>query len=277
MTTPALSPLRRVFRDQRILWWIFGVSLILAWLGSLPARSAFGDILDHSKAAARLVHGFDASAFAELMNMPEVPSGLLFTATSAHYVVLFVFLLFLSGGTYAAFHAEERLTTATFFQACGGLFWRMTRLLLVSLIPFGLLAAGMAILNAVSTGLESSPNERTSDYVFWAGCAVLGLLAIGVRLWFDLSQARTAILNERGMFKTALRTFRSLSVRLYATYVGLVLLRIALAAAVVKLWMGVAPEATFTSFLLIEFIILTHVFTRLWQRAVSVRAMEQLV
>ena len=48
-----------VWRHQRLLWWIFAVNLVLAWLGSLPVRATLGAVLDHSLESAKLVTGFD--------------------------------------------------------------------------------------------------------------------------------------------------------------------------------------------------------------------------
>lgn len=274
MTSHAPSALSRMLREHRIIWWIFAASLLLAWLGSLPARSAFGSILDHSLASDRLVHGFDLGTFTELLNSPEIPAGALFAASAAQMAVFFLFLLFLAGGINAAYDSRIPLDTGAFFQACGAHFWRMARLTLVSLIPFALLAAGFGILDGTVDRLGESPSERLPDYVRWAGLAVLGLLLLWVRAWFDLAQARTVAWGERGMFKTALRTFRQVNLRLYGAYLALGLLRLVLTAAAIWLWMRLAPESTWKALLAMESIVLIHIVTRLWQRAASVRALE---
>lgn len=268
------SALARVLRHHRIIWWTLAVSLILAWLGSLPARSAFGEVLDHSQAAGRFVNGFDLATFADLLNPAEIPQMALFSASVAQLLVFFVFLLFLVGGVYAAYASEAPLSNGAFFQACGAHFWRMGRLTLTSLIPFGLLGAGLALLKTFTERLAESPNERAEDYAFWAGLIVLGLLMLWVRAWFDLAQARTVAWGERGMFKTALRTFRLVPLRLFVGYVGIALVRLAVVGGCLWIWARMASGGALKPFLLLEGIVLVHIVTRLWQRAASVRALE---
>lgn len=270
----ASSPLARVVRHPRLIAWILGVSLILAWLSSLPARLAFGGILNHSKASSALVHGFDVGTFAELLSSPEIPQEALFAASGAHLFVWFLFLLFITGGVYATYGSPDRLTTGEFFHACGGAFWRIVRLTLTSLLPFALVGGIFALLVKWSTGLEASPNERASDHALWAGLVLAGLLMTFVRAWFDLAQAQAVLRGERGMFKLALRTFRKVTFRLYLRYVALVALRLALTVALLALWMRLAPESTGKVFLVMQLIVLVNITTRLWQRAAAVRAVE---
>jgi hypothetical protein len=276
-TTPASTPaITRVLRHHRIIWWVLGVSLLLAGLASLPARNAFGGMLDHSQAAGRLVHGFDLATFAELTGSPEVPMGALLAASTAQFFVFLVYLLFLVGGINQAYLSEQPLSTGAFFQACGANFWRMVRLTLTSLIPLGILAGLLALLMKSGDRWAELPNERTGDYILWSSLAVLGLLTLWVRAWFDLAQARTVAWEERGMFKTALRSFKLVTFRLYASYLSIALLRLLLVAGGLKLWLRVAPEATFKSFLLLEALVLIQIVTRLWQRAASVKALQAM-
>jgi hypothetical protein len=152
----------------------------------------------------------------------------------------------------------------------------MVRLTLTSLIPFGLLGGALALLMKMGERWTELPSERAGDYGLLIGLAVLGLLLLWVRAWFDLAQARTVAREERGMFKTALRTFRLVTLRLYAAYLGIALLRLVLVAGGLWLWTRLAPEATLKSFLLLETLVLVQIVTRLWQRAASVRALQAM-
>jgi hypothetical protein len=272
----APSAIFRVFWHHRILWWIMGASLLLAWVGSLPASAAFGEVLDHSLASGRLVHGFDVGAYAELMGSGDIPMGALVAASTAQLLLFLGYLLFLAGGIYQAYLSERPLSTGEFFQACGATFWRMVRLTLVALIPIGLLGAGLALLLNMRGPWSELPNERTGDYRVLVGLVVLGLLMLWVRAWFDLAQARTVAWEERGMFKTALHTFRLVSFRQYAAYLGIAVIRLLVVAGGIRLWLGVAPESTRTSFLLMEVLVLAQIVARLWQRAISVHALQML-
>ena len=54
---------RLVWRRQRVLWWVYGVNLLLALPAALRASMSFGGVLNSSLAAERLVKGFDLTAF----------------------------------------------------------------------------------------------------------------------------------------------------------------------------------------------------------------------
>ena len=64
-----------VWRHQRLVWWIFAVNLVLAWLSSLPARATLSTVLDHSLESAKLVTGFDIGTFVLLLERPMFQRG----------------------------------------------------------------------------------------------------------------------------------------------------------------------------------------------------------
>lgn len=267
--------LGQVLRRQRLVWWVFGVSFLLAWLGTLPVRSSFGAVLDHSRASAELVKGFDMATFGDLISMPEVSFNTLVGASMVPQVVFVVFMLFIVGGLLAELRADRKLLAPEFFLQAGRFFWRMVRLTLVSLIPFALLGAAFGGLYAWTDHLKEGPSERLGDYVYLGGILVLALVALWVRAWFDVAQARTVIRDERGMFKHAFRSLRGVSFRLYATYLGIGLVRLALVAGAIRLWMNVPAASVGLSFWALELVILAQVATRMWQRAASLQAQEQ--
>ena len=266
---------RLLLRHQRIVWWLFFVGLVLAGLGSIPTRVAVGSVLNHSMAAGHLVEGFDAPAFAELLAMPEVPLPALASAAVAPTVVYAVFLLFVMGGILSVYREDRKLSKAEFFENSGAWFWRMVRTMLISLIPFGMVAILFSIVRRVSDRLVESPSERLSWFVLWGGALVVGLIALWVRTWFDLAQARAVARNERGMIRNALEAVRLVSAKLYGTYVGITAIRIALVLAGLWLWSLVPHAATTVSFLVLQAVILVHIALRLWQRAASVAWYER--
>ncbi|HJW09908.1 MAG TPA: hypothetical protein VJ483_09755 [Holophagaceae bacterium] len=261
--------LGRVLRRQRLIWWIFAVSFLLAWLGTMPVRSAFGDFLDHSRASAELVNRFDIVTFGDLMSSPEIPGNALMTASLLPTGIFLFFMMFILGGVLSEYAGDRRLLAPEFFEQSGRFFWRFLRLTLVSLIPFALLGAGVALLKLWTGRLDENPNERISDYTMMGGLLFLALVALWVRAWFDLAQARAVVRDERGMFRHALRTFRRTSWRLYGTYVAIGLVHVGLVVLVVKLWLRVSPASISLSFWTLELAILAQVATRLWQRAAS--------
>lgn len=266
---------RLLLRHQRIVWWLFFVGLVLAWLGSIPARATMGFVLNHSMAASKLVNGFDVSTFAELVTMPEVPLPALISAAVAPSVIWVVFLLFVMGGILSVYREDRKLSRAEFFENSGAYFWRMVRITLISIIPFVFVGVLFSIVRRISNRAVESPNERLSWYLLWGGAVIVGLIALWIRTWFDVAQARAVARNERGMIRNAMQAFKEVSAKLYGTYVVITALRIALVLAGLWLWSLLPHRATAVSFVVLQVVILVHIALRLWQRAASVAWYER--
>src|SRR5579871_1076895 len=198
-----------LWRRQGVLWWIFVVNLICAALGTLPGFLRLHNTLAHSLAAQPLTDRFDLGMFVELIRLPNVEL-MRFTTTSYVFAFLFfVFLLFVTGGVLETYRDGRRLTTGEFFAASGAYFWRFVRLMLLSIVPF-------VIVSMIHQGLhkfaDSAGDRATADQVgIFLGLAafiIFLLLALFVRLWFDVAQVRAVGLNERGMWRNTWRAWR---------------------------------------------------------------------
>jgi hypothetical protein len=141
MTGSVRSSAGLLWRHRRLVWWIFAVNLVLAWLSSLPVRASLAAALDHSLEGLRFVNGFDFAAFAMLLGRPNFPVKPLAAASVTAAIVFFVYVLFLDGGIFAVYLDDRKLSRAEFFENCGLYFWRMLRLAIYSLIPFALALA----------------------------------------------------------------------------------------------------------------------------------------
>src|SRR5271168_2206751 len=137
-----------VWRRQRVLWWIYAVNLVLGFFATGGMVDRAGQILNHSLAADRLVHGFDVSAFVALMMRPDDPIAP--GPSNLFFMLLFAaFMLFTTGGVIATYFRDERLPSGPFFEACGYHFWRFVRLVIyfaIVLIPIGLATHGDSLL-----------------------------------------------------------------------------------------------------------------------------------
>jgi hypothetical protein len=263
-----------VWRHQRLVWWIFAVNLLLAWLASLPARAALGSVLDHSLESARFVSGFDAAALVLLLSRPDLPVSALASSSAGAAFVFFIYLLFLDGGIFAVFLDDRKLSRAEFFENSGLFFWRMSRLALYSLPFFALLAAAHGGLHGYAGKLSSNaPQERLGFFVNLGGNLLFLLLALFVRLWFDLTQARVVQDNERQLLPTVWRSLKLAlrSGKLYAGYVGIALYITMLLAAGLAIWAYLPHRATFASFLVLELVTIKLIASRLWMKAASAR------
>ena len=265
---------RRVWRHQRVLWWVFAVNLVLGAIGTAPAYHQLRRTLGHSLAGQPLTNGFDYGMFLELVRIPE--SNVYGShGQSLHAAVLFfLFMMLVTGGILTVYREDRNLNTGEFFGASGDFFWRFVRLALFPLIP-------LAILGGLFVGVDEvfdfvdyvAMSDRRGFYLILAGAVLLTLLALFVRLWFDIAQVRAVVQDEHRMWPNLWKaldiTWRNVSTlfRVYLCISGVAWVTLAFGMLI---WDKLPPTATPLTFLLLEFIILTQLLTRLWQRASAV-------
>jgi hypothetical protein len=263
-----------VWRHQRILWWVFAVNLVIGLLGAASARAQLDKLLKYSLAGESLTKGFDLGMFFELVSRPEA-NLMRSTGSSYLFAALFpIFMLFAIGGILAVYRDDREYDTGEFFAASGLFFWRFVRLTLLSLVPFGILAAMFMGVNKGSSYIgDRAVSAQTGFYILVAGCVLVLLLTLFVRLWFDVAQVRMVVQNDRRVWRNL---WRSLGIsgrkvltlfRVYLCISGVAWVTLAVGLFV---WSKLPPTATRVSFILLEFIILMQLATRLWQRASAV-------
>jgi hypothetical protein len=262
-----------VWRRQRALWLVYFVGLFLAYLGSYGLTSRVAPALEHSaQTAPRLYHAFDVSALTELAATPERP----FVQTNTNYyffpLLNALFMLFVTGGILANYERNTRLSTGEFFGACGYHFWRFFRLLLylaIVLIPLCLLTESVDPISGRVDDAFVSP--FTSVYFEIGAWAVILILAMIVRIWFDMAQVIAVAEDERRMHSALGQSARLLG-RNFFSLVWL-FLRIALVGGIAfglgaYLWAIVLrPESVWKAIILGQLMVLTLIAARLWQRA----------
>ena len=262
---------RRVWRYQRILWWLFAVNALFSMLAVRPGAEQFGDVLDQSLHAQRLSDAFDVFAFIELATKPEIQIGSTNGGAVAFSFIFFVVSLFMTGGILEAYRPGRKLSTAEFFHACGAFFWRWVRMafcLIIVLVPLIFLAA---IVKDWSSDLsENATQEKLGFWVLLAGALLLAFVLMVIRLWFDMAQVRAVADNDRAVRKSLAHSFRLTRKHfapLFRIYFGITVLAWALLVLALWLW-SVMPSRYFAlSTLMLEVVVLVWFFTRLWQRA----------
>jgi uncharacterized MnhB-related membrane protein len=263
-----------VWRHQRLVWWIFAVNLLLAWLASLPARATLSAVLDHSLESAKLVTGFDLGTFVMLLERPDVQLPSLASGAVGASLIFLVYLLFIDGGVLTVYVEDRKLSRAEFFENSGLFFWRMVRLALYSVVPFGLLmAANNGIARFAGKLWDEAPPDRLGFYVYLGGKLLVVVLALFVRLCFDLAQARVVRDNERKLFAMLWRSMKLAfrSGKLYASYLGIGLIAAAAFALGIDVWLHLPHSAMGASFLVLELVTITQIVSRLWMKAASAR------
>jgi hypothetical protein len=263
-----------VWRRQRVLWWVFAVNLALGLLGAAGARQQLDKLLQHSLAGEGLTKGFDFGMFLELVNRPE--ANLMRSAGSSFlFAALFpLFMLFVTGGILAVYREDRKFTAGDFFAASGAFFWRFVRLALFSLVPFGILFGAFSGVNKLSDYLgDRAVSAKTGFHILLAGGIVVTLLLLFVRLWFDIAQVRAVVQDEPRMWPNLWKALgiswrnKTMLFRVYLCISGVAWVTL---AGGLWLWAKLPPTATPATFLLLQFIILMQLLTRLWQRASSV-------
>lgn len=263
-----------VWRHQRLVWWIFAVNLVIAWLNSLPVRATLSTVLNHSLQSAKLVTDFDLGTLVLLVERPDVSARSLAPTAIGAGLTFLVFLLFLDGGVFTVFLEDRKLSRAEFFENAGLFFWRMTRLALYSVLPFGLLAAANGRLSGFAAKLANdAPPEKLGFFVHVAGALVIVVVALFVRLCFDLAQARVVRDNERQVLRALWSSLKLAfrSGKLFAQYLGIGVFAAATFGVGLGIWAYLPHSATGATFLVLELMTITQIASRLWLKAASAR------
>ena len=261
-----------VCRWQRLVWWVFAVTLIFGFLSTQGMVDRASGTLNHSMASRRLVDGWDVSALIELGQLQNSPIGFQ-GPTVIHFSVVFaIFMLFVTGGILATYVRDEKPQTAPFFEACGHYFWRFVRLLIyfaIVLLPIGAICAGVSALYDHIDEVSISPFPAV--YFFVAASLVILLLLAIVRLWFDMAEIIAVGNDEKRMHKTLRRAARVLwhnFFSLFWLYLRIAVIGLLLFAIGLRVWMmNLSPQSNILAFLLSQLMILVWICTRLWQRA----------
>ena len=146
--------------------------------------------------------------------------------------------------------------------------------MLFSLIPFGILAEACSGVRHLAERLgDRATAAQTEFYILLAGGAVVVLLILFVRLWFDIAQVRAVVQNEPRMWPNLWKalgiTWRQARTlfRVYLCISGVAWVTLAVGLFI---WAKLPPTVTPLTFLLLQFIIFIQLATRLWQRASAV-------
>ncbi len=264
----------RVTRHQRVLWWVFVANLVLGALGAHEAAHTLNDSIGHSLAGRLLFERFDVGMFFELVDRPQVNLLNSHGMSLLSSVLFFLFMLFVAGGIVSVYFEDRKFNTGEFFAASGGFFWRFVRLMLISLIPLAVLGFLHGLVHKLSNYVDDRAlSDKSGFYVLVTGAFVLTLLALCVRLWFDIAQVRAVALNERGMWRNTWRSagiLRSQWGKLLRVYFCIAFFAWAVLAIGLWIWTLLPAKTVLLTFLLLELILLALIASRLWQRASAV-------
>jgi hypothetical protein len=270
-----------VFRQQRVLWWLFLANFVLGVIAVLPVRLTLGNLLDHSLASRSLADHFDLSAFIEVLSTPQFSFGI-FRNLSLLTSLAFAFIvLFAEPGVIQEFrHAagvnapSRRQTAGEFFGDCGAFLARMVRLLVWSLVPllgFGVFLFITAII-IPAVLIEASPSETTGVELFFWLSPILFLLLAAVRVWISMAEIELVASGEQKTRRTIFIAARKLTFsnfgKLYTIQLITAIAALAVTLLGLTIWVKfVPPAAVGLAFIVSETTLLLLLACRLWQRA----------
>jgi hypothetical protein len=261
-----------VWRRQKVLWCIFAVNFVLAFVAIHGVIPRVSDVFDHSMAAQRLVNGFDIGALMELSVQPGISPLDVSPSEIGYSFVFYIFLLFVTGGVLEVYRRDMRLSAGEFFEASGAFFWRFVRLviwLVICLIPIGILRL---IFKAIANGVDAhAVSAMTGVWFRIAFAIVLLALLLILRLWFDMAEVHCVAQNERRVRRALRVTWRLLFGNfggLFGLFVGIFVVACVGFGFGLWLWMyALPPAAIWAAFFLSQAMILWWIGTRLWQRS----------
>jgi len=260
-----------LWRRQGIFWWIFAVNLVCGMLGTLPGLLRLHHALGNNLAGLPLTGRFDLGMLNELFRLPDVSLGRFTTPSFLFAIVFFLFMLFVTGGVLETYRDDRRLTTEEFFASSGAYFWRLVRLLLLSIIPFVIVEMIYGVLRKTADHIgDRAIADQVGIFLGLAAFVVFLLLALFVRLWFDIAQVRAVAQNEARMWRNtwcAWRTSWNGFGRLYGMYFVIAVLAWASVAIGLMIWAKLPPTAVGAMFILFELMMLAQIAARLWQLA----------
>jgi hypothetical protein len=263
-------------RNKRYVIWFYLLNLAFAHFGAAAFNDNAHAILDHSLNADRLLHGFNAGVFVELMTRPEfgaLPSSAA-PAMMFAFLFFFVSLLFMPG-VLLGYASDHRLPRDEFYRACGRNVWRFARLLLFFAAIAGIVTGILfGVQGALANAADKTSNERLPFFIRLAGTTIVFLVLTVIRIWFDLAQTDVVLRDQSAVRKSVAAGFRKTRRNLGHLLVSYVVIAIAGLAVLVSgilLWhVIVPPDSVVGAFIVSQATLLLLLATRFWQRAAAV-------
>jgi hypothetical protein len=231
---------RRAWRVWLLVW---AATLGFALLLAAPVAALLYGRLGHSLYAGRLFDNFDIQWLAELRL--ETGNTLPLAAATAIALVAGGYLLliaFLYGGALAVFGGS-----GDFWPGCARNFWKLLRLLLLSLVSYAAVCAVYLELGQAGDRLFGQGMAERPVVIFgWVRAGVALLMFLFLNMVFDYAKIRTVSEDRRDPVDAVLDSFRFVA-RHWAATVGTYALVSVLAAGLAAVyWMlsGALPKTS---------------------------------
>jgi len=271
-----LGGLRLLLANKRTLLWSYLALLFVGLVGGGSTHARFGPFLDHSLAAQKLAGSLDLAYYGELyMHANEHDPGT--GPVTAGLTLLSVLLsFFFAAGFVYVFLTGEKPRLAVVLGRGVDYFWRFFRLLLFAAIIGGPILGVLGWLRTIYlTSADEKFVEAAYDLRSVATLVVLLLVAVALRLWFDLAEVyvvKLGIAGDRRVRKSlgpSLRLLRRNFFRAFSSYFAAGTL--GWLAFVLFLWIWVGGQASHLVVLVFLWSQVALAFllaSRIWQRGI---------
>ena len=269
-----LGGLRLLLANKRIVLWSYLPLLLIALSAGTLSRARSGQFLDHSLAAQKLVGDLDIGYFAELF---QRSNGSAPNSIDPVQILLYVlFSFFLAAGTVYVFLSREKPRLATVLGVGIQYFWRFFRLTLFLAIFAG---PTLGLLRWLRTLYLDRADEKYVEAAYdWRAVLtllVLLLVAVILRLWFDLAEVYIVHLGLQGDRRVrrslgpSLRLLYRQFVRVFFTYCAAGAIGVLGFGLFIWLWAGgQTSHLILPVFLISQVGLLCLLASRVWQRAI---------
>ncbi len=261
--------IRRAWQNKAVIFWLWLINLSVALFLVAPLYAMIYDHTALSTSAEQLGSGFTATwwtdfSFAEGAALAAWQGSL--WVAGAFYLVLHVFL---AGGVLAFLYSDQRFPFwARFGSSCGTYFGRFFRLVLISLVFYGVVFWIDGLLFEMVDRL--SDNGGLQPQAWWGHLirsVVIVALFFSVSLLFDYAKVRTVVRDSRSMIIETARTL-GFVLRNAPRVATLYLLLVSLGAALMAAYWGSSGviEGTGAGLLALFVAQQTYVAARIWLR-----------
>ncbi|WP_338874627.1 hypothetical protein WBJ53_03315 [Spirosoma sp. SC4-14] len=215
-----LVTLRQTLQSLRLLWLLYGITLVLGLVVALPFYTTLKIEDQNSLAFLKLLNGFDYTVYSDFMHRSQRVISPLFSA-GRWLGLLYLFLsIFVAGGILLRFSQFKALfSVGAFLQGCSHYFGRFGRLFGVSVL-FVVVGGGiwLVIGSLLAVLLNDTLTERGQ---FWLGAGFFGLFALTVTLVLCIGDYAKVLMfreDEQGAFRAFGRAARLVLRNLGRTY-----------------------------------------------------------
>lgn len=271
---------RLALRNWPFVVWAYAVNLVFGLLAGIPLAAGLAPHLDHSLAAQKIAGTIDLTYLGELaLHLRDTGFFPVAVHTAGWLNLLQLLMLFvLFAGTIFVYVSAEPPRLSVLLRGGVAYFWRFLRAaILVGCVAGLILGVLFAARAALLARLSAVYVDRRMFYYSAVSGAVVLLVALVLRLWFDLVEVyvvRNAMDGERRAHRALLPAFQMLWQYFFRT-LGCFLLTglagVSAFALCLYLWKEFVPaHQIWIACLLAQMGLFVLLASRFWQRGLEV-------